>query len=234
MLVGMPHPFPHKQYAIIYADPPWAFKSWASGGARQCAGRVLGNRLPPYPCMRVGDICELPVDGLCQPDSILFLWAVYPMLPEAFRVIEAWGFSFKTVAFTWAKTNPSGTGYHFGLGFWTRANPEICLLATKGRPKRVSAAVPNLIVSPRRDHSRKPDEVRDRIVQLCGDLPRIELFARAMTPGWDAWGDELDPGSNMAARCIPAADMARPPLPSYAGSAGRPSAAHTDTTHKEE
>jgi site-specific DNA-methyltransferase (adenine-specific) len=113
------------------------------------------------------------------------------MLEDALSVIEAWGFTYKTVAFTWVKTNRSGKGFHFGLGYWTRANPEICLLATRGRPRRVSRSVPNLLVSPLRDHSRKPDEARDRIVELCGDLRRAELFARQKVAGWCAWGDEV-------------------------------------------
>jgi site-specific DNA-methyltransferase (adenine-specific) len=122
---------------------------------------------------------------------VLFLWATYPMLPEAFKVIAAWGFTYKTTAFTWVKTNPSGRGFALGLGYWTRANPEICLLATKGAPKRRRMDVPNLIVSPRREHSRKPDEARDRIVALCGVVPRLELFARQRTIGWKVWGNEV-------------------------------------------
>jgi N6-adenosine-specific RNA methylase IME4 len=137
-------------------------------------------------------IRALPVSMIAAPDCALLLWATYPMLPDALSVIEAWGFTYKTVGFTWVKTNRSGRGFHFGLGFWTRANPEICLLATRGRPRRVSRSVPNLLVSPLREHSRKPDEARDRIVALCGDLPRAELFARQKVPGWSAWGDEVE------------------------------------------
>jgi N6-adenosine-specific RNA methylase IME4 len=141
--------------------------------------------------MRTEAIRALPVSMISAPDCALFLWATYPMLPDAFAVIDAWGFTFKTVAFTWVKTNRSGRGFHFGLGYWTRANPEICLLATRGRPRRVSRAVPNLLVSPLREHSRKPDETRERIVALCGDLSRAELFARQRVPGWSAWGNEI-------------------------------------------
>lgn len=113
------------------------------------------------------------------------------MLKEALEVIEAWGFTYKTVAFNWVKQNKSGVGLFMGLGNWTRSNSEICLLAVKGKPKRVSAGVHSIILSPLQRHSRKPDETRDRIVELMGDLPRIELFARETAPGWDSWGNEV-------------------------------------------
>ena len=106
-------------------------------------------------------------------------------------MIEAWGFTYKSIAFQWVKQNRSGNGYFFGLGRWTRGNTEPCLLAVKGKPKRISASVGQLVFSPLRRHSQKPDEVRDRIVELMGDLPRIELFARETAPGWDSWGNEV-------------------------------------------
>lgn len=118
------------------------------------------------------------------------MWATFPMLREALEVIEAWGFTYKTIAFNWVKQNKSGVGLMWGLGNWTRSNSEICLLAVKGKPKRVSASVHSVILSPVQQHSRKPAEARDRIVELMGDLPRIELFAREAAPGWDAWGNE--------------------------------------------
>lgn len=173
-----------KRYSIIYADPPWLFRTRGPNT----------NRRPPYACMPTEEIASLPVRNIAAEDCVLFLWATYPCLPEAFKVIAAWGFAYKTVAFTWVKTNPSGQGFHFGLGYWTRANPEICLLATRGRPIRQSRSVPNLVVSRRREHSRKPDAVRQRIVDLCGNLPRLELFARELVTGWDAWGDAVARG----------------------------------------
>ena len=118
------------------------------------------------------------------------MWATYPMMREALFLIDAWGFTYKSIAFQWVKQNKSGNGYFFGLGRWTRGNTEPCLLATRGKPQRVSNSVSQLVVSPLREHSRKPDEVRDRIVDLLGDVPRIELFARQATPGWDCWGNE--------------------------------------------
>ena len=118
------------------------------------------------------------------------MWATYPKMQEALDLIEAWGFKYKSIAFQWIKQNRSGNGYFFGLGRWTRGNTEPCLIAIKGKPKRISAGVGQLVFSPLRRHSQKPAEVRDKIVELMGDLPRIELFAREAAPGWDAWGNE--------------------------------------------
>jgi N6-adenosine-specific RNA methylase IME4 len=121
------------------------------------------------------------------------MWATNPTLPQALEVITAWGFTYKTVAFTWAKTTKDGSGFPIGCGFWTRANPEMCLLGTRGHPKRLSASVRQLIVSPRREHSRKPDEIYDQIEELVAG-PYLELFARSQRPGWDAWGNEVETG----------------------------------------
>lgn len=145
----------------------------------------------PYPTMRTKDICALPVESISAPNSILFLWAVHSHLPEALEVIRAWGFTYKTVAFTWVKRTPNDTGYFLGRGYWTHSNAEICLLATRGHPKRTGTGVRSLIVSPRREHSRKPDEARERIVHICGNVPRAELFARQSVPGWCSWGNEV-------------------------------------------
>ena len=141
--------------------------------------------------MSIDDICRLPVAGIASNDCALFMWITFPTMKEAFRVIEAWGFQYKTVAFVWIKQNKKSPTLFWGLGFWTRANAELCLLATKGRPKRKSAAVHQIIMSPVEEHSKKPDVVRDRIVELLGDLPRIELFARQKPDGWDVWGNEV-------------------------------------------
>ena len=169
-----------KKYKIIYADPSWKYQD------KGCNGNCESH----YPTMSIEDLCNLPIRDITDDDCVLFMWATYPNLKEAFEVIEAWGFKYKTVAFTWVKKNKKSDSYFTGLGYWTRANPEICLLATKGKPKRISKGVRNLVVSRIREHSRKPDEVRDRIVELMGDIPRIELFAREGTEGWDVWGNE--------------------------------------------
>ena len=170
-----------KKYSIIYADPPWRYEMKKGQG-------VAENH---YSTMGIEEICSLPVQEICEKDCALFLWVTFPQLPEAFRVIKAWGFRYKNTAFLWLKQNKSGRGWYFGLGFWTRGNAEICLLATKGHPKRKSNRVHQFIISPLREHSRKPDEARKKIVELIGDLPRIELFAREKTDGWDAWGNEI-------------------------------------------
>ncbi len=142
--------------------------------------------------MSTDEICDLQVADIAAESSVLFLWTTFPNLQEAFRVIEAWGFSYRTVAFVWVKRNKKAPNYFMGLGYWTRANAEICLLATKGKPKRISKSVRQIIDAPIEYHSKKPDETRERIVELMGDLPRIELFARQKTDGWDVWGNEVE------------------------------------------
>ena len=118
-------------------------------------------------------------------------WATFPQLKEALQLIKAWGFIYKSVAFVWLKQNRKSPTWFYGLGFWTRGNAEICLLATKGHPKRQSNKVHQFIISPVEQHSKKPDITREKILALMGDLPRIELFARQHTPGWDVWGNEI-------------------------------------------
>ena len=162
-----------KKYSIIYADPPWAYRTYSKKGQ----GRSAESH---YPTMSIEDIKALPVGELAAKDCALFLWITFPCLYEALEVLEAWGFSYKTVAFVWVKQN--------------RKNDDLftCILATKGHPKRVNAAVSQVILSHVEEHSKKPDEARDRIVQLMGDLPRIELFARQSPEGWDVWGNEVE------------------------------------------
>ena len=144
-----------------------------------------------YPIMNPDEIMALPVKEIADDNCLLFLWAINPILPVAFEVIKAWGFTYSTVAFVWAKTNKDGTPA-MGLGYWTRANAELCLLGKRGSIRRLSRNVRSLIISPRREHSQKPDEVRERIIQLVGNLPRIELFARRKVEGWDCWGNEVE------------------------------------------
>lgn len=171
-----------KVYKVILADPAWRFETWSEKGK----GRGPEKH---YATMSLDDIKKLPVQDLADKDCVLFLWATSPMLEKAFEVIRAWDFEFKCVAFTWGKRNIDGSVFK-GLGFYTRSNAEFCLLATKGKPKRISADVEQLIITKRREHSRKPDEIRKMIVELYGDIPRIELFARQRFEGWDVWGLE--------------------------------------------
>lgn len=173
----------NKKYKIIYADPAWSYKDKVLAGKRGACCK--------YPVMSKTEICNLPVNKIADDDAILFIWVTMPKLDEVFEVIKAWGFTFKTCGFTWVKKNKKSDSLFWGMGRWTRANAEICLIATKGKPKRESAGVHSVIISPIEEHSKKPAEVRDRIVELCGDQPRIELFARQSTEGWDVWGNEV-------------------------------------------
>ena len=170
-----------KKYKIIYADPPW--KYYAGGNK---------NQSQHYKSMTIEEIKNLPVEKLADDNCILFLWVTFPMLPDVFDVITAWGFKYSTCGFNWVKRNKSSNGWFFGLGNWTRSNSELCLIATKGSPIRQSASVHQIIDTPLEGHSKKPDCVRTKIVELVGDLPRIELFARNKTAGWDVWGNQYE------------------------------------------
>lgn len=170
-----------KKYQIIYTDPPWRYKdkSKSHGGGAESH----------YPTLQTEDICQIDIPA--ADDSVLFLWVTYPQLEEGLKVIKAWGFQYKTVAFTWIKTTLSNNPL-MGMGRYTRANAEVCLLGTKGKGcKRLDASVRNVQFYPRLRHSRKPSEFRKQIVRLLGDLPRIELFARQKVEGWDCWGNEI-------------------------------------------
>jgi N6-adenosine-specific RNA methylase IME4 len=174
-----------RSYGAIYADPPWHFRNWSAKGT----GR---NAVSHYDCMSFAELAALPVGDVAADDCVLFLWATDPLLPKAFELIEAWGFEYKTVGFYWVKTNPaakSDQNFFTGLGYWTRANPEQCLLATRGKPSRKSKDVRRLIVDRRREHSRKPDQVRERIERLVSG-PYLELFARETKPGWHCCGKQ--------------------------------------------
>ncbi|EJP24023.1 SAM-binding domain protein [Peptostreptococcaceae bacterium AS15] len=170
-----------EKYRIVYADSPWKYEKNIGQGVAE----------EQYKTMKIDDICALPVKEIVSPDSLLFLWFAFPQLTEGFKVIKAWGFEYKTVAFVWVKLNKKKQTPFFGLGHWTRSNAEICLLAKRGMPKRKSNKVHQLIFSPIEGHSKKPDIVRDKIVELVGDMKRIELFARNKTDGWDVWGNEV-------------------------------------------
>lgn len=169
-------------YRVVYADPPWSYRD---------RNKRHGGAVVHYQTMDVNQIAALPIAGIVAPDAMLFMWATFPTLPDALKVIDAWGFRYVTAAFTWLKTYKEGGKLVVGVGHYTRANSEVCLLGVRGRPAVVSHSVQSAIITPRGRHSEKPAEVRDRIVELCGDVPRIELFARQVAPGWDAWGNEI-------------------------------------------
>lgn len=174
---------PNKKYNIIYADPPWSYKDKALSGNRGAGCK--------YQTQSKDWIDNLPVKEIAADDCVLFLWVTMPKLNECWDLITKWGFEYKTVAFTWVKKNKKSNSLFWGMGRWTRANAELCLLATKGKPKRINAGVHSVIESKIEVHSKKPDETKTRIVKLLGDLQRIELFARQKTVGWDTWGDEV-------------------------------------------
>ena len=191
-------------YTVIYADPSWSYADKnCSGAAEQI-----------YRSASFEDMASMPVSRIAAPDAALFMWATYPKLDEALALIKCWGFTFKSIAFQWVKYRASGP--FFGLGRWTRGNTEPCLLATRGKPHRQDVSVAQLLMedldgidpwaseggvlhAPLTRHSAKPPEVRQRIVRLMGNVPRIELFARERADGFDAWGDQID--SDIVMQC---------------------------------
>lgn len=184
--------FKAAHYRVILVDPPWRFETWnkvtAIPRGRPSAGTNVAADVH-YRTMEIGEIMELPVRDMAATNTVLFLWAVWPLMPEAFRMINHWGFKYKTCAFNWLKITTSNEPA-MGQGYWTRANSEVCLLATRGKPKRVNADVRQGIIAPRREHSRKPDCVRHRIERLL-DGPRADMFSRQDRDGWDCWGDQI-------------------------------------------
>lgn len=171
-----------KKYQIIYADPPWSYK-----------GKMMNSSVTDhYSVMTLQDICNLPVKDIADDNCILFLWVTLPKLNEFMQVVDAWGFEYKTTAFVWVKENKVLDTPFMGLGRWTRANPEIMILATKGTITRRRADIRQLQQHKIGAHSEKPSVFHALITGLVGDLPRIELFARQKTEGWDVWGNEVD------------------------------------------
>jgi len=186
---------PHGAYRCLYVDPNWKFKPWSHRGEGKGASRH-------YCTAHIDEICRLPVGDIAAADAVLFLWVVQAMIPEALCALNAWGFEFKTVAFVWVKMPPTWDPRQLslaprieprlGLGYHTRSGTEQCWLAIRGKGyKRCAQDVPQVLHAPIREHSRKPDEFVTRIERLVGDVPRAELFARTIRPGWDASGHEL-------------------------------------------
>ena len=194
-----------KRYRAIHIDPPWRFKNFSEKGE----GR---NATSHYDCLSIDALKALPVANLADKDCTLFLWTTDPFLPVALDLIRAWGFRYKTVGFYWAKVNRNADlssltekDFFCGLGYWTRANVEQCLLATRGSPQRLAKDVRRLIVSPRREHSRKPDETYARIERLA-DGPYLDMFSRESRVSWDSWGNQatlFDDGNSVSTRRRP-------------------------------
>ena len=184
---------PSKQYGVILADPPWHFEhqSWRETMPPDQVRYEFGPGIH-YPTMSLEDICGLDVASLAADNCALFLWFSWPHFLKPVSVIEAWGFEYKTIAWVWAKLNKSGLGFKYGLGYYTHSNTEPCLLATKGRMIPIAKDVLSLIVTPIREHSRKPDEQYAKIERMYPDVPKLELFARRPRDGWDVWGNEVE------------------------------------------
>ena len=181
---------PKGKFGAILADPPWDFKTWSELGRDRSPDKH-------YDTLDVSQIMRLRVPTVAADNCVLFLWATWPMLEAGMDVISAWGFRYKTCAFCWTKADArqldmfeSTLVADMGLGYWTRANAEVCLLATRGNPKRLDAGVRQGIIEPAREHSRKPDCVYDRIERLVAG-PYLELYARSVRRGWTQWGADL-------------------------------------------
>lgn len=219
-IVQQLHNTPSDAFNIIYADPPWSYKQTVKNGVLK---RKDGSWV--YPTMSVKDLCCLGADiqRIAKKDAALFMWATMPLLAEALQVIKSWGFTYKTCFVTWVKTTKTGDRPAFGVGYYTRSNAELCLVAIRGKiasykrllpgedprgassmssivheegPARINflslledSSTP-VVMTPRREHSRKPDVVRDMITRLLGDIPRVELFARTQADGWSSMGNQ--------------------------------------------
>jgi N6-adenosine-specific RNA methylase IME4 len=172
-----------KKYKIIYADPPWSYNDKMKGHSFSLEHE--------YETQNTNWIKNLPVQTICENDCVLFMWATSPMLPDALEVLRSWGFKYKTVGFVWSKRTKHGKDVS-NLGHWTMGNVEMVLVGSRGKPSRIRKDIKQLVIAERTTHSKKPDEVRKRIVDLFGDISRIELFAREKVEGWDSWGNEIE------------------------------------------
>jgi site-specific DNA-methyltransferase (adenine-specific) len=183
-------PLPDKKYNIIYADPPWHY------GSKSAINNTSGKTIKPledhYNTMTLNELKELPIKGLTKEDAACFMWVTDSHIDEALEILKSWGFKYKTIAFNWVKTTSKGN-YCKNVAPWTMKSSEICLLGIKGKMTKYKQVnnIESLVIAERTKHSRKPKEVRDRIELLFGDTPRIELFAREKTEGWDSWGNEI-------------------------------------------
>jgi len=179
---------PDKLYSIIYADPAWKYRDKRKNPNTDRPSKYGGIS---YEVMETKDIKNLPVNKIADKNCMLFLWVTFPNLQVGLDVIKAWGFDYRTLGFSWIKLNKKNGKPFFGIGYYTKSNCEVCLIGVKGKPIVASNFVSSVVITPRERHSKKPDVVRDKIVQLCGDIPRIELFARERAEGWDSWGLEI-------------------------------------------
>ena len=184
-----------KKYQIIYADPPWRYTGagkWGIQSAKKVNGKHIAHAIEEkYPTMSVEQLKQLPIEKLADKDCVLFMWTTDSHLPFAIDIMKAWGFEYSTVGFVWNKKEKSGKQVCY-MGYWTMKGTELCLMGRRGKIKRKVFNVRQLVEAQRNKHSEKPAIVRDKIVELFGDIPRIELFARQKTEGWDVWGNEVE------------------------------------------
>src|SRR3990167_462234 len=173
----------HK-FGAVLADPPWKFKAYSAKGI------TTRSAESQYKTASMTSLADIPVADWAAPDCALFMWTVDSHLDQGIALMQAWGFTFKTIAFVWVKTAKSGKP-RMSMGLWTRKMSEVCLLGTRGKPRRVGKGVRQVIMAPRREHSRKPDEIYERIEALVAG-PYMEMFARQQRKGWEAWGDEIE------------------------------------------
>lgn len=176
------------QYQVIYADPPWSYQDKRTTGKNKAGGAE--NH---YNTMSIEDIKQLPVKDISADTCLLFMWATFPLMPIWNEVMISWGFEYKTLGFNWIKTYPKSGKICLGVGSYTRSNSEVCLIGIKGKGSSLikDHTISNQVIAPRERHSAKPQVFRDLIVQMVGDVPKIELFARQTSPGWDVWGNEI-------------------------------------------
>ena len=172
------------KFNIIYADPPWQYKDKCNSGKRGVHFK--------YPVMNIKDLKKLNINSISEDNCALCMWVTAPQLPVGLELLKSWGFTYKTVLFTWIKIYSKSGKPCIGMGSYSRSNAEFVLLGIKGRLKRESASVSSVVISPREEHSKKPNIVRDKIVELFGDIPRCELFARQKINGWYSWGNEVE------------------------------------------
>lgn len=175
-----------RKYSIIYADPPWQFNSVKTGGSMKSGAAAK------YPVMTLEQLKALDVAAICEKDCVLIMWYVSSQPQEALDLAKAWGFTVKNMnGFIWRKLSTNLIP-HFGMGYWTRGGAECALIAVRGKPKAECRSIRQVRDEVVGEHSEKPAIFRDDIVKLCGDLPRLEMFARHTPPGWDVWGNEVD------------------------------------------
>ena len=179
-------PFPNKKYQVIYADPPWKTKTF-----KETKEGLISRELP-YPQMTDMEIMQLPVKDIVDDNAILFMWCIDSRFPIVMKIMAKWGFNYKCIGFVWAKIAKTTNGFNGGFSSYTKRDCEFCLIGTRGKYLNLNRGINQILLEPKTVHSRKPNTIRKRILELVGDVPRIELFARQRFDGWDCWGNEID------------------------------------------